>query len=256
MPVPPPLPRRALPPPLPGAAPDGYRQVAKVCWWRSILFVAGMPVELRSSVVERKPWLTWSLAVLITVSTLLFWFDVDAWMPLVYDPRAAWPKSLAGLFGHELLHADPIHLLGNLYFLLVFGNNVECRFGRRRTLGLFLAAAVCGALLHGACSEMRLVGASGGIFGILVFYVLMFPKARILWLPFGYLVSLAMLAFGRKWLPKGMGVVTWLVIYLLLQVVIAYEQLFLNGNVSAMAHIGGGLAGAAVFLLWKRGWIP
>jgi len=256
-PVPPPLPPRALPPPLPALAPAGYRDVAKVCWWRGLLFLVGMPVELRSSVIERRPWLTWSLAAAMTVVTLLFWNDIEAWEPLIYNPRApSRGEWLLGLSGHWLLHADPLHLSGNLYFLLVFGNNVECRFGRRRTLALFLAASMCGALLHGAFTDIRLVGASDGIFGILVLYAMMFPKARILWLPFGFLVALAALVFGRKWLPRGMGVITWLVIYLLLQGAIAYEQLFLEGNVSALAHIGGGLAGAGVFLLWKRGWLP
>jgi len=238
------------------AVPHGYREVAKVCWWRSLLFFVGMPVELRSSVIIRKPWLTWGLAALLTTTTLLFWADIDAWQSMIFDPTATGPSYLTGLFGYPLLHSDILHLVGNLYFLVVFGCNVECRFGRRRMLGLFVVASVCGGVLHGAFTEIRLIGASGGIFGIMVLYALMFPKSRILWLPFGFLVRAAVLAVGREWLPKGMSVITWLVIYMILQVIVVYEQLFMEGGVSALSHIGGGIAGVVLFALWKRGWLP
>ncbi len=257
-PTPPPLPKREMPPSLPEThmAPHGYRQIAKVCWWRSILFLAGMPVELRSSMVVRKPWLTWSAAILITLTTFIFWSDPESLEFLIFDPHATGITYWAGLLGYPMLHADPLHLVGNLYFLLIFGDNVECRFGRRRMLGLLVLASICGALLHAAFTDARLVGASGGIFGILIIYALMFPKSRVLWVPFGFLVALGFLVAGRSWLPKGMSVITWIVIYMLLQVVSVHEQLFMGGGVSALAHIGGGFAGAAVYGLWKRGWLP
>ena len=53
-----------------------------------------------------------------------------------------------------------------------------------------------------------------------------------------------------------MSVITWLVIYLIFQIMALHEQLFLGGEGSALAHIGGGLTGALVFGLWKRGWVP
>lgn len=236
--------------------PDGYRQIASVCWWRSILFLVGVPVELRSSILVRKPWLTWCLAFLITLITFIFWAEPEMLEPLIFDSQATGIGYFIGLFFHPFLHADPLHLAGNLYFLLIFGDNVECRIGRRRMLGLFMISAVAGALLHAAFTDIRLVGASGGIFGILVIYALMFPKARILWLPLGFVVAAAMLVFGREWLPKGMSVITWIIIYMLFQVLAVHEQLFDDGTVSALAHLGGGLMGVFVYLLWKRGWIP
>jgi len=239
-----------------GDVPDGYRQIAKVCWWRSILFLAGVPVELRSTIIVRKPWLTWSLAFLITLTTCIFWAEPELCSAMIFDPRATGMNYLVGLLSYPLLHADPLHLAGNLYFLIIFGDNVESRIGRRRMFGLFMISAICGAWLHGAFTENRLIGASGGIFGILVLYVIMFPKARVLWMPLGFALAVGVLLFGREWLPRGMSVITWLVIYLLFQIIAVHEQLFLGGTVSALSHIGGGLAGVLVFLLWKRGWIP
>jgi len=122
-------------------------------------------------------------------------------------------------------------------------------------LGLFIAASVCGALMHGALTDLRLIGASSGIFGILVLYALMFPKSRILWLPLGLIIRGVVIVIGREWLPKGMSVITWLVLYMLFQVAVVYEQPFMEGNVSALSHIGGGMAGVGVFWLWKRGWV-
>lgn len=206
--------------------------------------------------IVRRPWLTWGLSILFTLTTILFWADLDGWESLIFSPSATGMRYLTGLFGYPLLHADFLHLAGNLYFLIVFGCNVECRFGRRRMLVLFVVASVCGALLHGAFANNGLIGASSGIFGILVLYAVMFPKSRILWLPFGFLVRAAVLAVGREWLPKGMSVITWLVIYMILQMIVVYEQLFMEGDVSALAHIGGGIAGMVVYALWKRGWVP
>jgi len=190
------------------------------------------------------------------LTTFMFWAEPEMFAMLIFDRKATGISYFIGLFGHFLLHADPLHLVGNLYFLLIFGDNVECRIGRRRMLALFVVSAVCGALLHGVFAEIRLVGASGGIFGILLIYMLMFPKARILWLPLGFTFALGILIFGREWLPKGMSVITWMVIYMFFQILDLHEQLFNDGAVSALAHIGGGLAGVLVFLMWKRGWIP
>ncbi len=242
------------PPPL---LPDGYRGPSRGVWWRHGLFLVGMPVELRQSVTVKKPWFTWVLSVLLVLCSLGFWTTgSEVWLPLVFNPADTGLAYWVGAFGYPLLHLDVFHLAGNMYFLLIFGNNVECRFGRRRTAGLFVAASVAGAMLHGLVSSHLLVGASGGVFGILIFYALQFPHARILWLPFGWLVNGAILVFGRKLVARGMSVRVFLFVYLAMQLLLLHEQIFHNGMVSALAHLGGGFAGAVIWWAWRRGWMP
>ena len=80
------------------------------------------------------------------------------------------------------LHGGWAHLLGNLLFLFVFGNNVEDRLGRLRYLGFYLLcgyAATYGFSLFFAGSSSPLVGASGAIAGVLGAYLVLFPRARV-----------------------------------------------------------------------------
>jgi membrane associated rhomboid family serine protease len=80
------------------------------------------------------------------------------------------------------LHGGWLHLLGNMLFLLVFGNNVEDRLGRLRYLGFYLLcgyAATYGFALFAASSTQPLVGASGAIAGVLGAYLVLFPRAKV-----------------------------------------------------------------------------
>jgi membrane associated rhomboid family serine protease len=250
----------SLPPPLPPPnkwnGPAGYRELSGGKWWRYTLFLVGFPVELSESQTHRKPIVTVGLALLIALCSVLFWQNPDPWAPLVFDPQATGLSWWTGTIGYLFLHADILHLAGNLYFLLIFGNNIECQFGRRRMLGMFLIASMAGAILHGLLSPHALVGASGGVFGLVIFYALQFPHARILWLPFGWLVNAGMLIFGRKILHFGLPVRLYVAGYLIIQLILLREQLFYGGVVSALAHLGGGLAGGLIWRAWKKGWLP
>src|SRR5207249_4486791 len=80
------------------------------------------------------------------------------------------------------LHGGWVHLLGNLYFLLIFGDNVEDYLGRWRYLLLILLAMIVGDALHVLMdprSAVPVIGASGGIAGIITFYALKFPRVRL-----------------------------------------------------------------------------
>ena len=87
-----------------------------------------------------------------------------------------------GLVSVFFVHGSWWHLLGNMYFLVVFGDNVEDVLGTRRRLLLLLAATIGGSLLqvlgdpHG---NIPCVGASGGIAGLIAFYALRFPDVRL-----------------------------------------------------------------------------
>src|SRR5690606_14133498 len=79
------------------------------------------------------------------------------------------------------VHGSLMHLLSNMYCLFIFGDNVEDELGKTRYVLLLVLATLAGSLLSGAVSGNETiphVGASGGIFGVMIFYLLAFPRAR------------------------------------------------------------------------------
>ncbi|MCC5865809.1 MAG: rhomboid family intramembrane serine protease [Wenzhouxiangella sp.] len=239
--------------------PIEYQPQERLNFPQFLLFLVGMPVKARQSVIHTTPWLTWSLASLIAVISCLVWYLPDssqlvAW--LVYRPETSGVQWWSGLLGHPFVHGSWLHMVGNLYFLILFGRNIECCFGRRRLFGLFMISAMLGGLLHGAVSGTGLIGASGGVFGVLVFYVCRYPQARVIWLPFGFVARAAMLIWARQFLSKGFPVTIYLLVYGGFQLFILYEQLFMDGRVSALAHLGGGLAGFLIWLAWQKNYLP
>jgi membrane associated rhomboid family serine protease len=143
------------------------------------------------------------------------------------------------------VHGGWLHLVGNLWFLVVFGDNVEEFLGRARWLLLLGSATVAGMLLHAfgdARSAVPVVGASGGISGLIAFYALRFPRARL-----GFLL---IVRFVPIWLtlPAWGGFALWM----LMQVLFLIEQLSGFGRVSALGHLGGVLAGVVAFLVARK----
>jgi membrane associated rhomboid family serine protease len=143
------------------------------------------------------------------------------------------------------LHGGILHLIGNLYFLLIFGDNVEDHLGRWRYLLLILAATLTGDLVHVLAapqSTVPSIGASGGISGVIVFYALQFPKARLAFL-FRYF-----LYFRWLQIPAWAALVLWM----LLQFFTAALQLSGLSNTAATAHLGGAAAGFLLWLKWRK----
>jgi membrane associated rhomboid family serine protease len=97
-------------------------------------------------------------------------------------PAELWRDGGITLITSFFLHGDLFHLIGNAYFLLIFGDNVEDQLGRWRYALVVLLAALAGDLLHVAADPrdtVPCIGASGGISGVIVFYALKFPQARL-----------------------------------------------------------------------------
>lgn len=236
----------------------------KLGWIRWLLFLIGKPIKVKESVLHSTPWLTRGLIALISMISIFAWFGDGGeilFNALAFYPDTSGNQWYVGMVGCAFLHAGWAHLLGNMYFLWLFGRNVECRFGRRRMIGLFLISTALGAYFHGVLADAPLVGASGGIFGILVMYALLFPKSRILWIPFfGFVFRLLALRtekmLGKRFLREGLPVRFFLLIYLGLQFFLLYEQIYADGNVSALGHLGGGLAGLVIFGGWKYKVLP
>ncbi len=137
------------------------------------------------------------------------------------------------------LHADLLHLLFNMLFLWVFGNNIEERLGRLRYLPFYLLCGVLASLaqvLVDPDSQVPLIGASGAISGILGAYIVLYPKVRV------WTVVLPLV-----FLPFKLPAWLWLGIYFVLQLVyLGGEATAGGGGVAYMAHIGGFVAGAVL----------
>src|SRR5512135_468706 len=89
---------------------------------------------------------------------------------------------LLTLLSSMFVHGSVLHLLGNMLYLWIFGNNIEDRLGRVRFILFYLACGIVAALTHIAfqpASRMPMIGASGAIAGVLGAYLLLYPRARV-----------------------------------------------------------------------------
>ena len=140
------------------------------------------------------------------------------------------------------LHGGLLHLLGNMLFLFVFGNNVEDRLGHARYLFFYLACgylATYGFALADPNSSETLVGASGAIAGVLGAYLVLFPNARVTSLvPF--------LFFIPVWLPAWLVLGSWFVLqWIYFQGTATAE----GAGVAYLAHVVGFAAGVVLIIL-------
>lgn len=146
------------------------------------------------------------------------------------------------LFTAMFIHAGWLHLLGNMLYLWIFGDNVEDRLGHTRYLFFYLASGAIAALTHAfifSQSTVPCVGASGAIAGVLAAYLLFYPKARITTL-FVFFIFIRMVR-----LPAMVVLGLWIV----LQLVSGLTELSARaGGVAWFAHIGGFAAGLVLAL--------
>lgn len=211
-------------------------------FWKTVPAILGFPVESETAGLARRAWLTWSLALLIGALSLWAFFDLEAAVNAFgFIPVEAWRYGGVTLLTSFFLHGGVLHLVGNLYFLLVFGDNVEDYLGRRRYLLLVLTATVVGDVVHllaDSASSTPCIGASGGISGVIIFYGLQFPRARLSFL----------------WYFRWVQMSAWfaLILWLLLQAVVMILQFSGASDVAATAHLGGAVAGLLLWLAWRR----
>lgn len=155
------------------------------------------------------------------------------------------------LFSAMFMHGGWMHLIGNMLFLWVFGDNVEDRIGHGRFLVFYLLAGLAATFAQytfNPASGIPNVGASGAIAGVLGAYLLMFPQARV-----NVLIGPRMVA-----MPAFIVLGLWIVFQLISGVgTIAYtDESADTGGIAYMAHIGGFVAGLAMALLGRPLWSP
>jgi len=156
---------------------------------------------------------------------------------------ARWADIAGPFFSSMFLHGGWLHLIGNMWFLWIFGDNVEDSMGPIRYILFYLLCGLTAGFAHfilGPESRLPTVGASGAIAGVLAGYVVTFPGAKVLTLvPLGFFIRIMELP-----------AVAVIGIWFLIQIVSSALTIGLadRGGVAFSAHVGGFIAG--LLLVW------
>ncbi len=161
----------------------------------------------------------------------------------VPPPIIAVPKGLT-LVTYMFLHGNVMHLLGNMVFLWVFGDNVEDAMGHLRFLFFYLICGIFAGVTHAMISSdsnVPMIGASGAVAGVIAAYLMLHPNVR-LWVLVLFRLPLRVSA--------GFALLFWIGLQIL-NVVIDTQD-----NTAWWAHIGGLVAGAILILFMRRPDVP
>ncbi len=176
------------------------------------------------------------------------WGAVPAKITAAFSGGDYLSGATLGIFTSMFLHGGWLHIIGNMLYLWIFGNNVEDRLGRVGFLVFYLVGGVAAALTQVAIdpsSSNPLVGASGAIAAALGAYIILFPGARIL--------SLVFLGFFYQLLEVPALIILgfWFVLQLISGVAALGPTTAQEGGVAFFAHIGGFVLGVVVGLILR-----
>lgn len=170
---------------------------------------------------------------------------------------AEWTQSpgmvtLRHMLNSMFMHGSWMHLIGNMWFMWIFGNNVEDAMGSARFLLFYLLCGIAADFAHIATSPesmVPMIGASGAVSGVLGAYLVLHPRARVTTLiPLGILTRLVDV-------PAWVFLLFWIGLQFLYQVVTqvpARHHMSESGGVAYMAHIGGFIAGLLLIFFFKK----
>ncbi len=165
----------------------------------------------------------------------------DARLP----PELQWVPRFASPFTSMFLHGGWMHLLGNMLFLWIYGDNVEDAMGHARYLAFYLLCGIAAILAQAVSapdSPYPIIGASGAISGVLGAYLLLFPRARVLTL------VLLPFFFTTLRMPAMLLLLLWFAVQLLSDLAAPDGA----AGVAFRAHIGGFLTGMLLVPFLKR----
>jgi membrane associated rhomboid family serine protease len=169
-------------------------------------------------------------------------FEVAPGLVCAFGESGAWHTVLTSMF----LHGGWLHLIGNMWFLWIFGNNVEDAMGPARFVVFYLLSGIAAAALQTAThpeSTIPMVGASGAIGGVMGAYVLMYPRVHVhLLVVLGFYVTTIAV-------PAVFMLGYWFLLQLFSGSMVVGAQ---GGGVAFWAHVGGFAAGAILSFLFRK----
>jgi membrane associated rhomboid family serine protease len=164
-------------------------------------------------------------------------------IPAALEGYLGFKMAFYPMFTSMFLHAGLLHLLGNMLFLYVFGDNIEDAFGHVGYLIFYIFCGMGSSVIHVLFnwhSSLPAIGASGAISGVMGAYAVLYPRARVLMLFFVFLIPIpAILVLGY-----------WFVLQFLEG--IGESGASAAGGVAWWAHIGGFLIGVLIALMVKK----
>ena len=192
---------------------------------------------------------------MIEVGALMGGLDVNALMSMGLTPKtllggspfSVSPNALAHnstLLTYMFLHASPLHLVGNMLFLWVFGDNVEDAMGHLRFLFFYLACGVFAGLAQCWMTpgvDTPTVGASGAVAGVIAAYLMLHPRVNV-WV--------LALNFIPLRITAGLALGLWIGLQILM------VALHVQDGTAWWAHIGGVIAGALLVVVLRRPGVP
>ncbi len=168
-------------------------------------------------------------------------FQVGPGTLCVLGDTSAWHTTITSMF----LHGGWLHLIGNMWFLWIFGGNVEDSMGPRRFVAFYLLCGLVAAvaqIISNPASAIPMVGASGAIGGVMGAYILLYPRIRVHMIVFlGFFVT----TFA---VPAVFMLGYWLLIQVFSGVASLGAQ---GGGVAFWAHVGGFISGAILILFFR-----
>jgi len=165
-------------------------------------------------------------------------FGHSAEIPQFATPLPVYFNFLSSMF----MHGGIAHILGNMLFLFIFGDNIEDAIGHLRYLIFYLLcgfAAAIGQIITGPDSVIPMLGASGAISGVLGGYILLFPRRQVRAIIFNFVTTV----------PAFVAIGIWIVY----QLVLGYMSSSAGGGVAYAAHVGGFAAGLALIKIFAIG---
>jgi membrane associated rhomboid family serine protease len=210
------------------------------------------------------PFVTWAL-IAINVAVFLYQISLSpsaaqlfvyqfGAIPAVVFGVKSLPAQVAAIpplmsiVTSMFLHGGWMHLVGNMWFLWIFGNNIEEAMGHARYLAFYLICGILASASHifsSSNSAIPSIGASGAIAGVLGAYIMLYPRARVWTLIFlGFFIRM-------MYLPAGVILGFWILIQCINGSMMMGRQ-DTGGGVAFWAHIGGFIAGILLVGLLKK----
>jgi membrane associated rhomboid family serine protease len=192
---------------------------------------------------------------LILINVLVFLLELNRGNAFIREwafiPRqfATNPSGEAStIFTAMFMHGGWLHLLGNMLYLWIFGDNVEDNFGSLKFLIFYLLCGIAATFAQYAVmpnSSIPNLGASGAIAGVLAGYLLLYPQGRVM----------VLTQFGPTQLPALLVIGLWIVLQLFSGVgsIANTTQTAETGGVAYMAHVGGFFAGLVLAFFFRQG---
>jgi membrane associated rhomboid family serine protease len=213
------------------------------------------PIHDDNQRIHGRPYVNYFL---ISINIIIFLWEVFVTdffanpdkITQIFLDYGAIPNSVLGgdfisLITAMFMHGGVAHLIGNMVFLFIFGDNVEDKLGRVKYLILYILWGMLAGLIHSVYAssigsgDIPAVGASGAISGVLGAYLIMFPRAKIYTIITAFIITTVRV-------PAWVYIPFWFILQIIFN--------FINplGGVAYFAHIGGFLSGLATIFLIKN----